>query len=90
MLISQIIPHQAIRILDFFDKELIRTGVNVPKNKGLVPVDNEYKFYKDLCTVLYKVVSNFRKQITFDQGEASPAKLKVKHSILHMPNTHTT
>jgi hypothetical protein len=40
--------------------------------------------------VLYKVISNFRKHLIFDQGEVAPAKLKVKHSILHMTNSHTT
>ena len=77
-------------MIDFFEREQIRTGVNVRRNRGLALFDNEFKFYKDLCSVLFKIVTNFRKQIVFDQGDAAPAKLKIKHSILHMTNTHTT
>ena len=55
-----------------------------------MPIENEFKFYKDLCSVLFKVISNFRKQLVFDQAEVAPAKLKTKHSILHMQCTHLT
>ena len=63
---SLIIPHFAIRLIDFLEKEQVRTGVNLHTTKGLTLTDNEFLFYKNLSALLLKIISYFRKQLYFD------------------------
>lgn len=89
-MISQIIPHFAIRVVDYLEREQARLGVKYRNTRGFVMIENEFVFLKNLSQIIHKVISLFRKQIIFDQGEASPAKLKFKHNVLHMTNNHAT
>ena len=40
--------------------------------------------------IIHKLISNFRRQIVFDQGEISPTRLKFKHGIPFMLNQAIT
>lgn len=79
-----------IRLIDFLEREQERTGVNLTQNRGLVLVENEAAFYRNLSQILLKVIAVFRKQLIFDQMEVSPLKLKLKHNYPHMPSTAAT
>jgi hypothetical protein len=87
--VSPIIPHFAIRLIDYLEKEQARHRISL-REKGLVFTDNEFAFYKGLASHLLKIISFFRKQIYFDQGEVSPARFKGKHNILNIANNLNT
>ena len=58
-------------------------GVKLNTDKGFIYTDNEFQFYKNLATAIFRVVGYFRKYIIFDQMEASPARVRVKHNVVH-------
>lgn len=81
------IPHFAIRAIEYLDREEARTGL---QTKNITFTEGEFGFYKNLSCQLLKIISCFRKHLYFDQGEMAPAKCKIKHNILHMANNHET
>jgi hypothetical protein len=81
-LISTAIPHFAIRFIDALEKEQTRENINL-QERGFKYSDNEFTFYKNLATAIFRVVGYFRKQIIFDQMEVSPARIRIKHNVVH-------
>ena len=64
--VSLLIPHFAIRLIDYLDREQARLGVNLRADKGLTYTDNEFLFFRSLAAHLLKVISFFRRQLYFD------------------------